>query len=176
MLKHVRGNIGEMDELPESNNGGEMQEDSPPIDLCIAALKYIHRCSRILSAMYLMPACPIFHASDRIKLNNMPQVVDPAIPNIEVVDFENVENKQKENEEDTGSPSSYKLLFASYDTISLEHMDNSSGILHVWFILIEGLASSTTTCPQKYQPHTLETMFSLLRSLLDVPGISIFFS
>ncbi|XP_071438715.1 brefeldin A-inhibited guanine nucleotide-exchange protein 3 [Hetaerina americana] len=170
LLKHVRGDIAETEETTESSHVGDViQDDTPPLDLCIAALKYIHRCSTILSAMHLMPACPIFHASDRIKLNNMPQVVDPVIPNIEVVNFNSSENQQEENTE-WESPCSYKTLLSSSDIVSLEQMDNSSGILHVWFILIEGLARSTTTCPQKYQPHTLETMFSLLRSLLDVPG------
>ncbi|XP_046405397.1 brefeldin A-inhibited guanine nucleotide-exchange protein 3 [Ischnura elegans] len=169
LLKHVRGDIPDTEEPNELSHAGDViQEDLPPLDLCIAALKYIHRCSRILSAMHLMPACPIFHATDRIKLNNMPQVVDPVIPNIEVVNFSSSDNQEEKNEWELSS--SYKALLSSSEILSLEQMDNSSGILHVWFILIEGLASSTTTCPQKYQPHTLETMFSLLRSLLDVPG------
>jgi brefeldin A-inhibited guanine nucleotide-exchange protein 3 len=36
--------------------------------------------------------------------------------------------------------------------------------------LIEGLASATMVCPKKYQPHSLETLFHLLRNTLSTPG------
>lgn len=40
----------------------------------------------------------------------------------------------------------------------------------VWYLLIEGLASATMISPKRYQPHTLETLFHLLRNTLDTPG------
>lgn len=54
---------------------------------------------------------------------------------------------------------------------SLESLDNESGILHVWFLMIDGLAGSVACCPKTYQPETLDMLFDLLRSLHDIPGI-----
>lgn len=34
-------------------------------ELCLDALRYLHRCSAILASMYQMPACPVFHAAHR---------------------------------------------------------------------------------------------------------------
>ena len=57
------------------------------------------------------------------------------------------------------------------DIGTLESMDNSSGILHVWFLLIDGLAGSVASCPKAYQPDTLDMLFQILRSTADVPGL-----
>lgn len=35
------------------------------LELCIAALKYLHQCSSMLGSMYNMPACPVFHTAQR---------------------------------------------------------------------------------------------------------------
>ncbi|KAK7001068.1 hypothetical protein SK128_020781, partial [Halocaridina rubra] len=32
-------------------------------DLCLDALRYLHRCAAILESMHDMPACPVFHAA-----------------------------------------------------------------------------------------------------------------
>lgn len=53
---------------------------------------------------------------------------------------------------------------------SLDTVDNSTGILHVWFLLLEGLASAVSSCPKSYQPETLEMFFELLKATSDVPG------
>ncbi|XP_060566710.1 brefeldin A-inhibited guanine nucleotide-exchange protein 3-like isoform X2 [Ruditapes philippinarum] len=55
-------------------------------------------------------------------------------------------------------------------SISLEQLDNHTGILHVWFLMLEGLSGAICACPRSYQPHTMETMFDLLRSASHVPG------
>lgn len=44
---------------------GEEPKDEKALELCKAALKYLHQCSGILGSMYNMPACPIFHTSHR---------------------------------------------------------------------------------------------------------------
>ncbi|KAF4525743.1 hypothetical protein B566_EDAN002003 [Ephemera danica] len=162
LLKHVRG----PSEI-EDDDGDEKVEryevETPSLDLCIAALKYLQQCSEILSSMYDMPSCPIFHAAHRIQLNNTPQLVDAVIPNIEVKHFD-------EPESDTEV--SYKILAPSEGagSRSLESMDRGSGVLHVWYLLIEGLAGCCTSCPKRYQPHTLDTLFTMMRSLLQSPG------
>ncbi|KAH9500620.1 hypothetical protein Btru_077109 [Bulinus truncatus] len=53
---------------------------------------------------------------------------------------------------------------------SLEEMDNKSGILHVWFLLLDGLVSSVNRCPKAGQSHALNTLVDLLRSASKVPG------
>lgn len=53
---------------------------------------------------------------------------------------------------------------------SLDAIDNSTGILHVLFLLLEGLAGAVSSCPKSYQPETLEMLFQLLRTTADVPG------
>lgn len=68
---------------------------------------------------------------------------------------------------------SYTALWPSLEGVgeaSLANMDQTSGILQVWYLLLEGLAGATMTCPRRYQPQALDTLFSLLRSLPDCPG------
>ncbi|XP_021364639.1 brefeldin A-inhibited guanine nucleotide-exchange protein 3-like isoform X1 [Mizuhopecten yessoensis] len=53
---------------------------------------------------------------------------------------------------------------------TLESMDNQSGILHVWFLVVDGLAGSVSSCPKIYQSDTLEMLFSILKSAANIPG------
>lgn len=53
---------------------------------------------------------------------------------------------------------------------SLDAIDNSTGILHVLFLLLEGLSGAVSSCPRSYQPQTLEMLFDILRSTADIPG------
>lgn len=55
-------------------------------------------------------------------------------------------------------------------TVSLEELDRPTGVLHVWFLLLEGLAGAVATCPRRYQPHTIDTLFQMFRGLREVPG------
>ncbi|XP_041353818.1 brefeldin A-inhibited guanine nucleotide-exchange protein 3-like isoform X2 [Gigantopelta aegis] len=54
--------------------------------------------------------------------------------------------------------------------LTLDKLDNHSGILHVWFLLLDGLATSISSCPKSFQPKTIEMLYELLRSAADVPG------
>ncbi|KAL5009933.1 hypothetical protein ScPMuIL_012238 [Solemya velum] len=56
------------------------------------------------------------------------------------------------------------------DFITLEMLDNNSGILRIWFLMLEGLAGAVSACPKSYQPQTLEMLFQLLRQSSTVPG------
>ena len=53
----------------------------------------------------------------------------------------------------------------------LEDLDNHTGILHVWFLVLDGLANIVSTCPKNYQPQTMEVMFDLLQATATVPGL-----
>jgi len=55
-------------------------------------------------------------------------------------------------------------------SVDLESLDNHTGVLHVYFLVIEGLASTVASCPKYYQPQTLEVLFELMRSVAIVPG------
>ncbi|XP_024942475.1 brefeldin A-inhibited guanine nucleotide-exchange protein 3 isoform X2 [Cephus cinctus] len=192
LLKHVRGpGDGDVEDtstginddnadgarrdqvLSTSFSPNKMTMDSRKMRLCVESLKYLLSCSDILASMYRMPACPIFHSAQRIQVSTIPQYVDPVIPNLELTRFD----RNAESMQETIPEMSYKILSTSHNgdqsqqpTITLQSMDKPSGILRVWYILIEGLASATMICPRKYQPHTLETLFHLLRDTLNVPG------
>ena len=57
-----------------------------------------------------------------------------------------------------------------FKAVPLEEMDNHTGVLHVWLLVLEGMASTVSTCPKNYQPQTLEMLFELLRSAAQTPG------
>lgn len=92
--------------------------------------------------------------------------MDAVLPNIEVVHFDG------EDDDDSGtSDALYQPLWPlPSDASSLDAVDQASGVLRVLFMLLEGLASATVTCPRKFQPHTLDALFQLLRDLIHVPG------
>ncbi|KAL8575366.1 hypothetical protein ACOMHN_048659 [Nucella lapillus] len=61
------------------------------------------------------------------------------------------------------------LQAGSYST--LESLDRRSGVLHVWYLLLDGLATAISSCPRSFQPQTLTTLFTLLRDTAAVPGV-----
>lgn len=79
LLKHVKGS-GEEESSDETVVGWDELVGG---DLCLDALRYLHRCAAILASMYEMPACPVFHAAHRITMNSPPQLVDPHLPNVD---------------------------------------------------------------------------------------------
>ena len=176
LLRHVRGpsdteQNSQQTSDEQSNNhhqeGGSTE--TRKMRLCMESLKYLLNCSDILSSMYRMPACPIFHSAQRIQVSTIPQYVDPMIPNLELTRFDRT---AAENMQEIVPEISYEVLsrIDKAQTMTLQSMDKPSGILRVWYLLIEGLASATMICPKRYQPHTLETLFHLLRDILNVPG------
>ncbi|XP_020284178.1 brefeldin A-inhibited guanine nucleotide-exchange protein 3 [Pseudomyrmex gracilis] len=173
LLKHVRG-IGDNQETQVKETENIDSAESRRMRLCVESLKYLLSCSDILSSMYRMPACPIFHSAQRIQVSTIPQYVDPIIPNLELTRFD---KHSIESMQDVIPERSYDVLSPLIDkdahsVATLQSLDKPSGILRVWYILIEGLASATMICPRRYQPHTLETLFHLLRDILNVPGPS----
>ncbi|XP_043279234.1 brefeldin A-inhibited guanine nucleotide-exchange protein 3 isoform X2 [Venturia canescens] len=174
LLRHVRGpgdtehNVNQLEEGSIPSDGSAATSDTRKMRLCLESLKYLLNCSDILSSMYQMPGCPIFHSAQRIQVSTIPQYVDPVIPNSEFTRFD----KNSDSIQEVVADVSYDALsrVEKAQTITLQSMDKPSGILRVWYLLIEGLASATMICPKRYQPHTLETLFHLLRDILNVPG------
>lgn len=154
LLTHVRcTDISSMEEIEDSKT-----------HIGLEALKYLETCASILASMYNMPKCPVFNYAHRIQEENIPQTVDPTIPTI-------VQNAQYFETASDEVEQSYKLLATSSEvSVTIADMDNPSGILRVWFLMLEGLASATIICPKSLQPEALETLFKLLRNLMNVPG------
>ncbi|XP_054267676.1 brefeldin A-inhibited guanine nucleotide-exchange protein 3-like [Macrosteles quadrilineatus] len=159
LLKHVKGNDNMSDELSE-----EGCKDDKSLELCKAALKYLHQCSGILGSMYNMPACPMFHTSHRTQMTLSPQRVDPIIPQMELMRLD------PEVEVGPTGELSYSALSVGGECHDVSAMDRPSGVLRVWVLLLDGLCGATVAaCPQ-YQSHILDTLFTLLRELLVHPG------
>uniref|UniRef100_T1J3I1 SEC7 domain-containing protein n=1 Tax=Strigamia maritima TaxID=126957 RepID=T1J3I1_STRMM len=170
LLKHVRG-IAEPIEGNDLSASEEVIGQNPNVhDLCLASLKYIHRCATILSSMFAMPACPIFFAANRIKLNTVPQMVDPVIPNLILIQMDPEQVSSPTHLSLVSLEATEVLMRLEQAEITLDSMDAPSGILHVWFLLLEGLAATVSTCERKYQPYTMESFFVHLRGLYDSPG------
>jgi len=45
-----------------------------------------------------------------------------------------------------------------------------SGCLRVYFLVVEGLTETVSSCPKNYQPQTLDVLFDLMRSASHIPG------
>ncbi|XP_025415186.1 brefeldin A-inhibited guanine nucleotide-exchange protein 3 isoform X2 [Sipha flava] len=121
--------------------------------LCKAALKHLQHCSLILRSMYVMPACPKFHLSNR---NHVFTLVDYDVPELQ--------NVQNEN---------YKLLSieeSKDEAIKLEEIDQPCGILRVWYCIVEGLCTAINGTTGTYQRQSLELLLDILQSFPETPG------
>ncbi|XP_076031300.1 brefeldin A-inhibited guanine nucleotide-exchange protein 3 isoform X2 [Oratosquilla oratoria] len=165
LLKHVKG-TGDVEISDETVVGwGELVAG----DLCIDALRYLHRCAAVLTSMFEMPACPVFHSAHRITLNSPPQLVDAHLANVD----ESIMWDLMEEVLDHNYKVPYEKLWpqqTAYEPLCLAALDKGSGLLNVWYVLLEGLAGATMTCPRRYQPQVLDALFTLLCSLPDSPG------
>ncbi|KAH6929002.1 hypothetical protein HPB50_022379 [Hyalomma asiaticum] len=168
LLKHVRG-PAELQDQADPEACLAQDTEVIPLNLCQAALRYLERCAQMLSSM--------------IKFNSEPNCVDPVLPNMELILFKEPDSvsqhSDNENAKDEGASKAWYIqseiseepVPASVDqTVSLAELDQPTGVLHVWFLLLEGLAGAVATCPRRYQPHTIDTLFQMLRGLREVPG------
>ena len=61
-------------------------------------------------------------------------------------------------------------LSSQYIGTPLEQLDKPTGVLRVWYLVLDGLAMTANSCPKTFQPQTLEVLFDLLRSAAKLPG------
>ncbi|KAI5749068.1 hypothetical protein M8J76_004413 [Diaphorina citri] len=54
---------------------------------------------------------------------------------------------------------------------SVEKLDRASGILRVWYHVIEGLISTMTGVTMKYQSLICDTLFLILKQIIHTPGV-----
>ncbi|KAL1497847.1 hypothetical protein ABEB36_008734 [Hypothenemus hampei] len=139
------------------------------VDLCIESLKLLQNCSEILSMMYNMPKCPTFNLAHRINIETEPQLVDSVIKDSEVVIF-----NQTDNDEDDYDILNNQVEFKECvkNGITLANLDRHSGVLKVYYILIDGLASAVMLSSTKNQPFVIESLFKLLRDIMTNPGMN----
>lgn len=173
LLSHIRNEDTE-DAIENSYTKSEKNETSlkviiTPMNLCIECLKLLQNCATILSMMYNMPKCPPFNTTHRVNIDTEPQIVDPVIQNVEVVTFNQDQYEQI----------SYKILNMKQDMenceregITLGGMDKTSGVLKIWYVLLEGLSSAIIISPQRNQPYIIEVFFKLLKDLIINPGVN----
>lgn len=68
-------------------------------------------------------------------------------------------------------PHSTLSTFDDPGIIDLASIDRPSGVLRVWYLVLEGLMATVATAgPQQQQQHVLDALFQQLYELLQVPG------
>ncbi len=127
--------------------------EGPYSDMCIPALELLSKISKKLTSIYVKPTNVIFHGSHAVKLDNSSSPLSsPSSPMMSVADtIKDVSN-----------------LAPNYAR-SITAMDDS-GILRVWYLMLDVLTTTVITCPRKYQLQALDTLFDVLHSVSSVPG------
>lgn len=153
-----------------SINGMDDDNNTRPTEFLHETLKFLERCASILAFMYNMPKCPNLHSTYKIKGISYTHIIDANIPNsMENFTYFGNEHLQNNNEQHMIS---YRSLHIDKDKITkLDELDKPSGVLKVWFLLLDGLTNSLIVCPNSYQSPILQCIFKLFRSLINSPGI-----
>uniref|UniRef100_A0A1B0FLI6 SEC7 domain-containing protein n=1 Tax=Glossina morsitans morsitans TaxID=37546 RepID=A0A1B0FLI6_GLOMM len=163
-------------EVPGGGNGvaggsaNDEENNFRPTDFLHETLRFLERCSSILGFMYNMPKCPNFHSTYKIKGISYTHIIDANIPNsMENFTYFGNDYLQTKSEQHMIS---YRSLHIDKETIvKIDEMDKASGVLKVWFLLLDGLTNSLIVCPYLHQAPILQTIFKHFKNLLGNPGI-----
>lgn len=141
-----------------------------PAEFLHDTLKFLERCASILAFMYNMPKCPNFHSAYKIKGISYTHVIDANIPNsMENFTYFGNDFLQTTNELHMIS---YRSLHIDKESITkIDDLDKTSGVLKVWFLLLDGLTNSLIVCPSLHQAPILQTILKLFKNLANSPGI-----
>ncbi|XP_075241169.1 brefeldin A-inhibited guanine nucleotide-exchange protein 3-like isoform X3 [Convolutriloba macropyga] len=198
LLKFVKGS-GDFDPFEDdaasdqdSTVTGDANNGQQSAELCLPALERLLYCSNILSSIYKMPLKPMFRGSRSVKLTSRLAVEAGASSgnSKEVQSSERkasnepgVDRNSGVNDDTTAEDSgggircsqTVNVVYGVFMPSDLEQMDDetgkrSTGIVRVWYLLLEGLTGAVTTCPKEYQPQTLGLLFELLKAAAAVPG------
>ncbi|XP_017871876.1 PREDICTED: brefeldin A-inhibited guanine nucleotide-exchange protein 3 isoform X1 [Drosophila arizonae] len=167
----ISGNSGAGNSGSNNNACGEDNDNTfRPTDFLHETLRFLERCSSILGFMYSMPKCPNFHSTYKIKGISYTHIIDANIPSsMENFTYFGNDYLQTKNEQ---YMISYRSLHIDKDTIvKIDEMDKPSGVLKVWFLLLDGLTNSLIVCPYSHQAPILQTIFKLFKNLMSTPGI-----
>lgn len=94
-------------------------------------------------------------------------LVDPVIIDFESFTFDHLPEGLEIEPEISYSPTYFSPLEC---TPSLDTIDRPSGVLHVWFLLLEGMHSAAISANSTFQPYILNLLYSDLLQLMDNPG------
>jgi len=161
LLKFVRGWEG--DDVSEGSRSDSDSNDNSDTgtanELCLPALQDLLNMSKKLASIYIMPSSLVFHGSRAIRLvEHTPEYPGTHSP---------ISSPIKPNESSNRKPKTQTPTMTS--ATSIASIDDT-GVLRVWFLLLEGLTKVVAQCPCKFQPQTLEVLFDILRSITTVPG------
>ena len=162
LLRFLRGSNAIDNALNDINDDSKSEtesvgsENNPNHELCIPALQALSQISKRLASVYIQPASTIFHAAHSIILVDLTQTHDKVWDD----NWSNNSGSSTSDSELKLSSSTAKSIMAIDDT----------GILRVWFLLLEGLTSAVNTCPRRFQAQTIDCLFEILRSIATVPG------
>ena len=161
LLIFVRGSgVNENCEGSRSDSESNANSDVGTVnEMCLPALEYLLSMSKKLASIYIMPSSLVFHGSHAVRLvehsSEFPGTPSPTSSPI------------KQNESTNRKPKTQSPTMTS--AASIASIDDT-GVLRVWFLLLEGLTKVVAQCPCKFQPQTLEILFDILRSITTVPG------
>lgn len=155
-----------------SNGNGSSDFDTTfrPIEFLHEILKLLEGCASLLSFMYSMPKCPNFHSTHKIKGMAYTHIIDANIPNsMENFTYFGNDYLQSTNEQHMIS---YRSLHIDKDSITkIDELDKTSGVLKVWFLLLDGLTNALIVASAQYQSIILQYILKLFNNLLKAPGI-----
>ncbi|TRY76541.1 hypothetical protein TCAL_00090 [Tigriopus californicus] len=169
LIHHIRGSE-ERQQLEELVSLKDVEKVHLPNDgsgenLTQSALGYIMQCHEILGRMYNMSCCPVFQGAHRVHLLDVPQVVDPVVPEMEVISFGDASQTLPH------FPYSYAELQTS-ESLPTEDYDqlfamsnNHRGLLRVWYLLLDGMTSAVINCPRSQQSLAADALFTIFGSL-----------
>ena len=127
--------------------------EGPYGDMCVPALELLSKVSQKLASIYVKPANVIFHGSHAVKLDNSSSPLSsPSSPIMSVAD----------------TIKDASTLAPNYAR-SITAMDDS-GILRVWYLMLDVLTTTVITCPRKFQLQALDILFDVLHSVSSIPG------
>lgn len=158
--------------LEVSSGNGDVDEavKNKNLDFLHEVLKHLERCTLILEYMYNMPKCPNLLTSFKLNGINYTHLVDSTIQG-SIDTFYYFGNRYFENYEDQYMIS-YKALNVSDEELrNINELDKASGVLKVWFLLLDGLTNSLIVCPVAHQCMILQTIFKLFKQLKQSPGL-----
>lgn len=157
-----------------SNGNGCPSDFDPsfrPIEFLHEILKFLERCASILSFMYNMPKCPNFHSTHKIKGIAYTHTIDANIPN-SMENFTYFGHDYLQNTNEQHMIISYRSLHIDKDSIiKIDELDKSSGVLKVWFLLLDGLTNALIVCSVHHQSAILQCILKLFKNLQKTPGI-----
>lgn len=130
-------------------------------NLCEPTLNILSQISKRLSKIYVQPASSIFYGSHSIFLISMTETQDKI--------WDDTWSQSSSTVSGATSPETDEKANTSNTASSIIAIDDT-GILRVWFLLLEGLTNNIASSQYWFQPVIIELLFEILRSITSIPG------